>query len=143
MTHWRRPKTLAAQLDQLGVKPSDIKYVAVSHTHPDHIGNMTMFPKSMLLVQKAEYEWPSPVGPRFKPDQPVTKLEGDHDVFGDGSVLIISTPGHTPGHESLLVKLPKTGAVLLSGDAVHFKDNWDNRRVPQNNDNKDKTVASM
>jgi len=143
MTHWRRPKTLAAQLDQLGVKPSDIKYVAISHTHPDHIGNMTMFPKSMLLVQKAEYEWPSPVGPRFKPDQPVTKLEGDHDVFGDGSVLIISTPGHTPGHQSLLVKLPKTGAVLLSGDAVHFKDNWDNRRVPANNDNKDKTVASM
>jgi len=143
MTHWRRPKTLAAQLDQLGVKPSDIKYVAVSHTHPDHIGNMTMFPKSMLLVQKAEYEWPSPAGPRFKPDQPVTKLEGDHDVFGDGSVLIISTPGHTPGHQSLLVKLPKTGAVLLSGDAVHFKDNWDNRRVPANNDNKDKTVASM
>ncbi|HZN29082.1 MAG TPA: MBL fold metallo-hydrolase, partial [Xanthobacteraceae bacterium] len=73
-THWRRPKTLAAQLDQLGVKPSDIKYVAVSHTHPDHIGNVTLFPQSMLLVQKAEYEWPSPLGPRFKPEHPVTKL---------------------------------------------------------------------
>jgi N-acyl homoserine lactone hydrolase len=143
MTHWRRPKTLVAQLDQLGVKPSDIKYVAISHTHPDHIGNVTMFPQSMLLVQKAEYEWPLPVGPRFKPDHPVTKLEGDHDVFGDGSLVIISTPGHTPGHQSLLVKLPKTGAVLLSGDAVHFKDNWDNRRVPENNDSKDKTVTSM
>jgi glyoxylase-like metal-dependent hydrolase (beta-lactamase superfamily II) len=108
MTHWRRPKTLAAQLDQLGVKPSDIKYVAVSHTHPDHIGNMTLFPQSMLLVQKAEYEWPAP-----------------------------------PGHQSLLVKLPKTGAVLLSGDAVHFKENWENRRVPEGNDSKDKTAASM
>ena len=85
----------------------------------------------MLLVQKAEYEWPSPLGPRFKPEHPVTKLEGDHDVFGDGSVVIISTPGHTPGHQCLLVKLPKTGAVLLSGDAVHFKDNWENRRVPE------------
>jgi N-acyl homoserine lactone hydrolase len=143
MTHWRRPKTLAAQLEQLGLRPSDIKYVAISHTHPDHIGNVTMFPQSMLLVQKAEYEWPSPVGPRFKPDHPVTKLEGDHDVFGDASVVIIATPGHTPGHQSLLVKLPQTGAVLLSGDAVHFRENWENRRVPESNDSKDKTAASM
>ena len=64
-------------------------------------------------------------------------------MFGDGSVTIISTPGHTPGHQSLLVKLPKTGAVLLSGDAVHFKSNWDNRRVPAINADKDKTLASM
>jgi len=142
-THWRRPKTLASQLDQLGLKPSDIKYVAVSHTHPDHIGNVTLFPQSMLLVQKAEYEWPSPLGPRFKPEQPATKLDGDHDVFGDGSVMLIATPGHTPGHQCLLVKLPKTGAVLLSGDAVHFKDNWEHRRVPALNFDKDKTAASM
>jgi N-acyl homoserine lactone hydrolase len=140
----RRPKTLAAQLDQLGVKPSDLKYMAVSHTHPDHIGNVELFPQTMLLVQKAEYEWPDPIlGARFKATHPVTKLEGDHDVFGDGSVMLISTPGHTPGHQVLLVKLPKTGAVLLSGDAVHFKDNWDNRRIPAGNVDKDKTVASM
>ena len=144
MTHWRRPKTLAAQLEQLGVKPSDIKYVAISHTHPDHIGNMTMFPQSTLLVQKAEYEWRGANNaPRFKAEHPVAKLEGDRDVFGDGSVTILSTPGHTPGHQSLLVKLPKTGAVVLSGDAVHFKSNWDNRRVPAPNANKEQTVASM
>jgi N-acyl homoserine lactone hydrolase len=143
-THWRRPKTLASQLEQLAVKPADIKLMAVSHTHPDHVGNVEMFPQTMLLVQKAEYEWPNPLGVgRFKPEHPATKLAGDHDVFGDGSITIISTPGHTPGHQSLLVKLPKTGAVLLSGDAVHFKDNWDNRRVPANNDNKDQTTASM
>jgi glyoxylase-like metal-dependent hydrolase (beta-lactamase superfamily II) len=143
-THWRRPKTLAAQLDQLGVKPADVKFMAVSHTHPDHVGNVEMFPQTMLLVQKAEYEWPSPLGVgRFKPEHPATKLSGDHDVFGDGSLTILSTPGHTPGHQSLLVKLPKTGAVLLSGDAVHFKDNWDHRRVPANNDSKDRTSASM
>jgi N-acyl homoserine lactone hydrolase len=76
---WRWPKTLAAQLEQLGVKPWDIKYVAVSHSHPDHIGNVAMFPQSMLLVQRAEYEWPALGGPRFKPELPVTKLEGDHD----------------------------------------------------------------
>ena len=143
MTHWRRPKTLAATLDELGVKPADIKYMAVSHTHPDHVGNVELFPHTMLLVQKAEYEWPGPSGPRFKAEHPVTKLEGDRDVFGDGSVTILSTPGHTPGHQSLLVKLPKTGAVLLSGDAAHFKDNWENRRVPANNTSKEDTVASM
>jgi glyoxylase-like metal-dependent hydrolase (beta-lactamase superfamily II) len=64
-------------------------------------------------------------------------------VFGDGSLTILSTPGHTPGHQSLLVKLPKTGAIVLSGDAVHFKSNWENRRVPVNNFNKDQSVASM
>jgi N-acyl homoserine lactone hydrolase len=144
MTHWRRPKTLASQLEQIGVKPADIKFLAISHTHPDHIGNVELFASAMLLVQKAEYEWPSPLGVgRFKPEHPATKLEGDHDIFGDGSLIILSTPGHTPGHQSLLVKLPQTGALLLSGDATHFKDNWDNRRVPEGNVDKEKTLASM
>jgi N-acyl homoserine lactone hydrolase len=139
-----RSKTLSDQLAQLGVKPSDIKGVGISHTHPDHIGNVEEFPQVMLYVQKAEYDWPNANGtPRFKPEHPVTKLEGDHDVFGDGSVVLISTPGHTPGHQSLLVRLPKTGAIVLSGDAAHFQSNWDNRRVPGMNFNKEQTVASM
>jgi len=142
--HWHRSKTLAAQLDQLGLKPSDIKSVAISHTHPDHVGNVELFPAAMLYVQKAEYEWPGANNtPRFKPEHPVTKLDGDRDLFGDGSVVILSTPGHTPGHQSLLVKLPKTGAIVLSGDAAHFKDNWDNRRVPSINFDKDTTLSSM
>ena len=143
-TTWRRPKTLAAQLEQLGVKPSDLKAMAVSHTHPDHIGNVEMFPNTMLYVQKAEYEWPGANNaPRFKPEHPVTQLEGDRDIFGDGSLVILATPGHTPGHQSLLVKLPRTGEIVLSGDAVHFKSNWDNRRVPAPNFNKEQTLASM
>src|SRR6266852_3069113 len=144
MTHWRRPKTLASQLEAVGVKPVEIKYLAISHTHPDHIGNVELFPQAMLLVQKAKYEWPNPLGVgRFKPEHPVTKLDGDHDVFGDGSVTIIATPGHTPGHQSLLVKLPQTGALVLSGDAVHFQANWDHRRVPSNNVDQEQTLASM
>jgi len=127
-----------------GLAPADLKGMAISHTHPDHVGNVEMFPATMLFVQKAEYDWPGANNqPRFKPEHPVTKLEGDRDVFGDGSVTILSTPGHTPGHQSLLVKLPKTGAIVLSGDAVHFKGNWDNRGVPAMNFNKDQTVASM
>ncbi|RTM06090.1 MAG: N-acyl homoserine lactonase family protein [Bradyrhizobiaceae bacterium] len=141
---WRRPKMLQAQLEQLGVKPDDVKAMAVSHTHPDHTGNVELFPQSVLYVQKAEYDWPGANNtPRFKPSHPVELLTGDKDVFGDGSVTILSTPGHTPGHQSLLVKLPKTGAVVLSGDAVHFRDNWDNRRVPSMNVDKDQTTASM
>jgi len=117
----KRAKTLASELDALGVKASDIKAMAISHTHPDHVGNVEEFPQAMLYVQKAEYDWPNANGtPRFKPEHPVTKLEGDHDVFGDGSVVIISTPGHTPGHQSLFVRLAKTGPLVLSGDLYHY-----------------------
>jgi glyoxylase-like metal-dependent hydrolase (beta-lactamase superfamily II) len=141
---WHRPKTLAAQLDELGVKPADIKAMAVSHTHPDHTGNVELFPEAMLYVQKAEYDWRGADNkPRFKTEHPVTLLEGDRDVFGDGSVTILSTPGHTPGHQSLVVKLPNTGEVVLSGDAAHFRSNWDNRRVPTPNASKEQTLASM
>ena len=141
---WKRTKSLVGELDKIGVKQSDIKYVAVSHTHPDHIGNVELFPQALLLVQKAEYDWPGQDGkPRFLPSHPVKTLEGDYDVFGDGSVTLISTPGHTPGHQSLLVRLPQTGAVLLSGDAVHLKDNWDAKRVPAINVDKEKSSASM
>ena len=130
--HWRRPKTLVVAARSTRVKPSDIKYVAVSHTHPDHIGNVTLFPQRDAAGAEGRVRVAIAARRRASsPTSPVTKLEGDHDVFGDGSVTIISTPGHTPGHQSLLVKLPKTGAVLLSGDAVHFKDNWENRRVPR------------
>jgi N-acyl homoserine lactone hydrolase len=141
---WKRTTTLASELDKAGVKSADIKYVAISHSHPDHIGNVELFPQALLLVQKAEYDWPAQNGkPRFLPSHPVKTLDGDYDVFGDGSVMIISTPGHTPGHQSLLVKLPQTGAVLLSGDAVHLKDNWDTKRVPAINFDKEKSATSM
>ncbi len=141
---WRRPKKLASQLDAIGVNPADIKSIAVSHSHPDHAGNIDMFPNAILYVQGSEYDWAATKPAlRFAPEHPVTKLDGDRDIFGDGSVTILSTPGHTPGHQSLLVRLLHTGAVVLSGDAVHFKSNWDNRRVPSINNDRDKSLASM
>src|SRR5712692_774855 len=142
---FRRAKTLAAQLAEIGVKPADITYVALSHTHGDHVGNVALFPSSTVLIQAAEYDWAmtQPAKPAFAATQKIEKLTGDRDVFGDGSIVILSTPGHTPGHQSLLVLLPKTGALVLSGDAVHFRDNWENRRVPAMNVSKDQTLASL
>jgi glyoxylase-like metal-dependent hydrolase (beta-lactamase superfamily II) len=142
---YRRVKTLAAQLAELGVKPADVTYVAVSHTHGDHVGNLGLFPTATILIQGAEYDWAMglPTKPAFVASQTVDKLAGDRDVFGDGSVTILSTPGHTPGHQSLLVVLPKTGVLVLSGDAVHFRDNWEQRRVPSMNVSRDQTLASL
>jgi len=142
--HATRAKKLISQLGELNLKPSDIAFVAISHTHGDHVGNVDLFPDSTLLIQKAEVDWafadgkPAP----FKKDRPMRLLTGDFDVFGDGSATLLSTPGHTPGHQSLLVHLDKTGWVLLTGDAAHFKDNWDNDRVPSINSNAEQTHAS-
>ncbi len=142
---YRRAKTLASQLEQIGVKPDDVTYLALSHTHGDHVGNVVLFPTSTVLIQGAEYDWAmaGPAKPVFAATQKIEKLAGDRDVFGDGTVKIISTPGHTPGHQSLLVQLPKTGWLLLSGDAVHFQDNWTHKRVPSMNFNRDQTLASL
>jgi glyoxylase-like metal-dependent hydrolase (beta-lactamase superfamily II) len=147
------PKTLASQLAEVGVKTTDVTVIAFSHFHPDHAGNANLFPVATLYIQETEYEavfGPTPQKFGFQPAtfeklraNPVVKLKGDYDVFGDGSVVILSTPGHTPGHQSLLVRLSKTGAVILSGDMVHFESNWTNRRVPGMNFNSAESVKSM
>lgn len=141
---WYRKQSLVAALAALGVKPADVRYVAVSHVHPDHVGNVDEFPDSTLIIQKAEWDYAMTL-PRkpFNPDRKVEPIDGDKDLFGDGSVTALSTPGHTPGHQSLLVHLQKTGYVVLSGDAVHFQSNWDNRRVPSFNYNSEQSLASM
>jgi glyoxylase-like metal-dependent hydrolase (beta-lactamase superfamily II) len=140
--HWTRAKTLESQLAGIGVKPSDIKFVGISHTHPDHIGNAEMFAQVPFLIQKAEYDNYFAEGkkgiakpasdsrPTFSKEHPVNLVQEDLDVFGDGSVMLVYTPGHTPGHQSCLVHVAKTGWILLSGDAVHLQENWDNRRIP-------------
>jgi N-acyl homoserine lactone hydrolase len=141
---WFRDRTLKDQLESLGVKSDDITYVAISHTHGDHIGNVKLFAKSKILMQKLEHESVMSATPKpFDDNQKVEMLSGDRDVFGDGSLTLISTPGHTPGHQSLLVKLPKTGAIFLTGDLVHFRYMWDNKIVPSFNFNKDQSLASI
>jgi N-acyl homoserine lactone hydrolase len=141
---WHRTQTLAASLAALGVKPADVRYVALSHTHPDHTGNVSEFPDATIIIQKAEWEYglKLPLKP-FSSEQKTELLEGDKDLFGDGSVTALSTPGHTPGHQSLLVHLERTGYVVLSGDVAHFQSNWDNRRVPDFNADQAQSKASM
>jgi N-acyl homoserine lactone hydrolase len=127
-------KTLAGQLAQIGYKPSDITYFVLSHMHYDHSANANAYAGSTWLVQRAERAAMFPEPPQtntiVEPDVVAkfsalktakTKiLDGDYDVFGDGSVVIISTPGHTPGHQSLFLKLAKYGPLLVSGDLYHY-----------------------
>ena len=131
-------KTLTDQLATIGLKPIDIAYVALSHTHGDHIGNVRLFLNSTVLIQRAEYAWiSSPDGPNDNVNQlkalarkllgapkHLRLLDGDTDVFGDGSVTLVSTPGHTPGSQSLLVHLKNSGFIILSGDVVHLEENF-------------------
>jgi N-acyl homoserine lactone hydrolase len=152
LTLWVR-RTLTSQLRELGVAPTDVTHIAFSHFHADHCGNANLFTAAKLYIQDAEYEAAFGMEPskfNFAPANyetlranPVVKLNGDHDVFGDGSVVILATPGHTPGHQSLLVRLPKRGAVVLSGDMVHFRENWINRRVPARNFDREQSVRTM
>ena len=133
-------KPLADSLKEIGVKPGDIQHFAMSHSHGDHSGNANLFGASTLYMQAAEYDaafGPEPQKYNFIAANfaklrgaKLVKLNGDHDVFGDGSVVIKSTPGHTIGHQSLFVRLPKTGPVLLSGDMTHLMENWQAKRSP-------------
>lgn len=122
-------KSLKSQLAAVGYQPKDITYLAISHLHGDHSGNANDYAGSTWIAQKAERDYMFSAGlpANIHPDEyaalknsKTTLIDGDHDVFGDGSVTLILTPGHTPGHQSLLVKLPKTGPVILTGDLFHF-----------------------
>lgn len=136
-------KPLADSLKEIGVAPGDITHFAMSHSHGEHSGNANLFPGATLYIQQAEYDalfGPEPLKHGFAPadferlrDAKTVKLSGDHDVFGDGSVLIKSAPGHTPGHQVLVVRLPKSGPVMLSGDMVHLVTSWEHRIAPSFN----------
>ena len=138
-------KPLLESLKELRVTPADIQHVAMSHSHGDHSGNASYFAGSTIYMQAVEHDavfGPAPqkygfVAANFEALRRAkfVKLNGDHDVFGDGSVVIKSAPGHTPGHQVLVVRLPKTGPVMLSGDMVHLVYSWNNRVVPSFNFN--------
>ena len=148
------PKTsLTDLLAQVNVKPAQVKFVGVSHYHGDHTGQVSQFPQSTLLIGKGDWDVVSdpktpaatsgPFASWLKGESKVEPLTGDRDVFGDGTVMMLNTPGHTPGHHSLLVKLKEMGNVLLTGDLAHFHENYDSNGVPTFNTDRAATLASL
>ena len=144
--------TLRAQLEELGYQPADITYLAMSHLHYDHAGNANDFAASTWLVQRPEHEAAFGDAQGFAFDRALYAelensetmlLDGDHDVFGDGTVVIKSAPGHTPRHQVLFVDLAETGPLVLSGDLYHFPENRTLKRVPTFNFDEAQTLASM
>jgi glyoxylase-like metal-dependent hydrolase (beta-lactamase superfamily II) len=132
----KRSDVIDKQLEKLGYKTSDVKVVITSHSHLDHIGNIEMFPDAIHVMQKKElYQawWPEkfqrPSGAHILADYDDARdfnyftLEGDYDLFGDGSLIVLSTPGHTLGHQSVKLKLPETGTVILTQDAIWMEEN--------------------
>ena len=151
-------RPLLPQLAAIGYTPANITYFALSHYHGDHVANASLFAGSTWIVQKGDRDpilAPRPAvrpatgavpDPKFFEGLEKSKaivLNGeDHDVFGDGTVVIKSTPGHTPGHQSLFLKLPKTGNVLLAGDLYHYPEEITFKKIPSFDSDKEQTAKS-
>lgn len=147
-------KPLKAQLAEVGYAPGDITYLALSHCHWDHTANANDFAGATWLVRQEERDAMFAKPPAFarcltpetfsalKNSKTVILDRDEYDVFGDGTVIVKSAPGHTPGHQVLFLKLRKTGPVLLSGDLYHYPEERKERRVPKTDFNRDQTAAS-
>jgi len=147
-------KPLTDLLAQLDIKPDQVKYVGISHFHADHTGQLAPFANATLLIGKGDWDGVNAQPPMtganvagFKDwigtSRKVEPLTADKDVFGDGSVMVLRTPGHTPGHQSLLVRLKQKGPVVLVGDAAHFRENYLRDGVPGFNYDRAQTIASI
>jgi len=132
----------AALLDEIGYEPADVDVVVMSHLHTDHAGNIDAFPEAEIVVQQAELDYArDPVAPAqgifylggdlaALEEADVTTVEGSYDVFGDGSVRTMSTPGHSPGHQSLRVELPDAGTVIIAGDIANLRAGYESEFMP-------------
>ena len=144
--------TMKAQLGAIGYAPDDITYLALSHFHWDHTANANQFVKSTWLARKVERDAmlpetvPDPPQPSMFADlkngKTVLIAGDDHDVFGDGTVVLKLAKGHTPGHQVLYVRLAKTGGVVLSGDLYHYPEERTLNRLPTFEFNVDQTRES-
>ena len=147
-------KPIVELLKQINVSPEQVKIVGISHFHADHTGQLAPFKNATLLIGKADWDGvnaqPPMAGANVKgfaewisEKRKVEPQSGDKDVFGDGTVMMLRAPGHTPGHSMLLVRLKEKGPVLLIGDAVHFHENYDNEGVPGFNYDRAQSLATI
>lgn len=148
-------RLLPDELADIGVKPEQIAIVGVSHYHLDHTGQAHHFPQARLLIGKGDVvalrsgsepfakEHAKPLEHWLHGGGKLEEVDGDKDVFKDKSVVMLSLPGHTPGHHGLLVRLAGKGAVLLSGDVAHFRENYENNGVPKFNVDRAQSLASI
>ena len=145
-------KPLLPQLASAGYKPSDVTFFAMSHYHSDHTANANAFATATWIVQKAERDFMFTDKPQgiiqpghysaLKTANTRILNDEDFDVFGDGMVVVKSAPGHTPGHQVLFVRLPKTGPVLLAGDLYHYPEERTTGRIPTFEFNVEQSKAS-
>jgi len=145
-------KSLSSQLKELGYSPSGITYLALSHYHYDHTANANQFAGATWLVREIERDAmfaekpPGTTQPStyaaLRNSKTLILNEDEHYVFGDGTVVIKSAPGHTPGHQILYLKLAKTGGVVLSGDLYHYPEERPLDRVPTFDFNQEQTRAT-
>ena len=146
--------SIVDQLAQINVKPEQIKYVGISHYHGDHTGQLPSFTGATVLIGKGDWDGITAAKPNASASVAsftnwisgggkLESLVGDKDVFNDGTVVVINTPGHTPGHHSLLVRLKNMGNVLLTGDLTHFHENYESNGVPAFNYHRGDTLASL
>lgn len=148
-----RKDSVVNQLKSIGMTPDDFKYIALSHSHFDHSGHANVLKNATWLVQETEYNFITSdeiknsenagLYEAIKDLTNVKTLNGDHDVFGDGSVIIKSMPGHTPGHQVLYLDLTENGPTLLTGDLYHLYESRENRIVPSFNTDVELTLKSM
>jgi glyoxylase-like metal-dependent hydrolase (beta-lactamase superfamily II) len=145
-------QTLLVQLQKINVAPGQISVIGLSHWHFDHTGQASSFPKAKLFMGKADFDYmaskrdgstPEDIAPWLVPGANVEAVVGDKDIFSDGSVVMLATPGHTAGHHSLLVRLPTLGPVILSGDLWHFAEQLSHNGVPPENVDRADTLASI
>jgi len=143
---FRKEEAAVEQMKRMGIPPDEVRFIILSHLHNDHASGIQDFPKAKIVLSKKEWEslpksrWRARLkGIMLEPLKGVRErlqlidyskgiahgpFESSHDFFGDGSLILLSTPGHTPGSQSLLVSLSSGLKILLTGDAVWVRENY-------------------